>query len=75
MYRFFQVYFCFPQSIFAPLFVSVAQWDSIARDIIGDDSGRQWMHRVLNSSKMDEHAKVDVPYIRFFPPTVAVFRD
>jgi hypothetical protein len=34
------------------------QWDMVARDIIGDDSGRQWMHRLLNQAKVDASGKL-----------------
>ena len=33
------------------------QWDQVARDIIGEDAGRHWMFRLLNSAKMDENGK------------------
>ena len=34
------------------------QWDMVARDIIGDDSGRQWMHRLLNQAKVGPDGKL-----------------
>ena len=34
------------------------QWDMVARDIIGDDSSRQWMHRLLNQAKVDPNGKL-----------------
>jgi hypothetical protein len=37
------------------------QWDQVARDIIGDDSGRMWMHRLLNQAKIDENGKAVNP--------------
>jgi len=37
------------------------QWDQVSRDIIGDDSGRAWMHRVLNQAKIDETGKAINP--------------
>ena len=50
------------------------QWDQVSRDIIGDDSGRAWMHRLLNQAKIDEKGKAVNPasstsvgkiYVRF----------
>ena len=42
------------------------QWDMIVRDIMGDDSGRQWMFRLLNQAKLqktdnDAHGKAVTP--------------
>ena len=33
----------------------------VARDIIGDDSGRAWMHRLLNQAKIDSNGKAVNP--------------
>ena len=33
------------------------QWDTVANDLIGNDAGKQWMHRLLNQAKIDENGK------------------